>query len=321
MVTGLVLASAAAIAFGSGTFVQHLCARSTELPSAHRRRRGLLHLLLTLVTQPRWLAGQALAGAGTGFQAAAMAFAPVVLVQPVIAAGLPVAIVLEAIRERRHPGWRLCAAVVLCVAGLVLFVLFSRAGLPATAPGPEAAAVLFVLSLAFAVTARVVPHGPVGGLFSGAAAGAALGVAAVCTAIPIHRLQALGVVAVLEHWSPYLAVAAGLLATAAAQQAYAHGHLALSLPALTVVNTLVAAALSVALLHEHLEAATAPVWGVGVVLAVGGVAMTARLGARRGAGSGGLPEGGQAPDAAVTVRSDSGLATPHRPAPVNDTRR
>jgi hypothetical protein len=274
VVLGLVLASVAALGFGTGTFVQHTSAVALEHPQARRRtRRGLLGLLAGLVLEPRWLLGQCLAMSGTALQFGAMAVAPVVVVQPVIAAGLPIALMLETIRDRRRPGVRLVVAMGLCVAGLVLFILFSRSGLSSTPPGPAAAVLLLALSVACSLAARLAPAGRAGTLLSGAASGAALGVAVVCAAAAIHRVQVAGAAATVHHWSPYLAAGSGLLATAAAQQAFARGRLRWSLPALTVCNTLVASSLSVLVLRERVDVGEAPVWSTGALLAVAGVVL------------------------------------------------
>jgi drug/metabolite transporter (DMT)-like permease len=291
VVIGLVLAVLAAIGFGTGTFIQHISAVAVECPPPHHRtRHGLLGLLGALLIQPRWLLGQALAGGGTALQFGAMAFAPVTVVQPVVAIGLPVALVLEVVRERRRPAKRLAAGVVLCVLGLVMFVLFARAGSAPQAPGWLAAAVLIGLVGAFSLLGRFAPGGRVGAAFAGLGAGGALGVATVSAAVPLHRFLAGGLTALPTHWSPYVAVAAGVLATAASQQAYARGELAWSLPALTVCNALTATFLAVLVLREPVDMGSAPLWSAGAALAVVGVLVASITHAvRRGRGHGSPP--------------------------------
>ena len=272
MTIGLALAVLAAVGFGTGTFVQHMSAVAVEGPTAnHRTRHGLLGLLAMLLTRPRWLLGQALSGSGSALQFGAMAFAPVAVVQPLIAIGLPVALVLEVARERRLPAKRLAAGVTLCVGGLIMFVLFSRAGEAPHGPNWLTGVVLVGLAAGFALLGRFAPGGPVGAALSGTGAGGAVGVAAVTSSLPIHQLQSGGVLSLLTHWSLYTAIVVGVLSTAASQQAYARGELAWSLPAVTVVNTLVATCLAVLLLHEPVDMGTVPLWSVGAALAVTGV--------------------------------------------------
>jgi hypothetical protein len=272
VVIGLVLAVLAAVGFGAGTFIQHMSAVAVECPPPHHRtRRGLLGLLGALLTQPRWLLGQALAGGGTALQLGALVFAPVTVVQPIMAVGLPVALVLEMVRERRRPAGRVAVGVVLCVGGLVVFVLFARAGSAPQAPGRLAAVVLIGLVVAFSLLGRFAPGGRVGAAFAGLGAGGAMGVATVLAAVPIHRFQAEGLMSLPTHWSLYVAIAAGVLATAACQQAYARGELAWSLPALTVWNALTATFLAVLLLREPVDMTSVPLWSAGAALAVVGV--------------------------------------------------
>jgi hypothetical protein len=196
-------------------------------------------------------------------------------VEPIVGAGLVVAIVLEAMHQRHRPGPRLAAGLLVCFGGLVTFLLFSHASAPRHDPGLFSAAALLVLGGTLALTARFAPSGRAGSVISGLAAGGCLGVAVTAVAVPISRFQTQGLADTITDWSPYVAVAVGLLATAATQQAYARGELAWSLPALTVADPLVATTLSVALLREQLDRAAAPIWGAGAVAAAVGVALSA----------------------------------------------
>ena len=273
---GFVLASLAAVGFGSGTFIQHVTAVSVEhAESGQRTDRGLVGLLLKLVRNPRWLLGQALAGGGTGLQFSALAFAPVAVVEPIVGGGLAVALVLEAVRERSRPSLRLVIGLLLCIGGLVTFLLTSRASSPDENPGSVTAVILLSLAVGLALISRFVPGGRVGSVLSGFAAGGCLGVAVAAVAIPIAQLRMHGIGDTLTGWTPYVAAVAGLLATAATQQAYARGELAWSLPALTVADPLVATVLSVLVLHETLDSGGTPFWATGAAVAIAGVALSA----------------------------------------------
>jgi hypothetical protein len=123
---GALAAFAAASLFNLGLVVQALEAR--EAPAATRLRPSLL---LRLVRRPRWLAGTALAAAGWPFQLAALALAPLVLVQPALALGLVVLLVAGA----RLLGEPVAARDVLAV----LVILGGVAALTAVAPAAGAA--------------------------------------------------------------------------------------------------------------------------------------------------------------------------------------
>lgn len=272
---GLLLAAVAAVAFGTGTFVQHLSAREVKNPEGHRPTGlGLVQLLASLVRRPQWLLGQALAGGGTGTQSAALAFAPIAVVEPIVAAGLVVALTLEAVRLRHRPSPRLLIGLVMCVAGLIVFLLFSQASGPSQVLSLGGGLLLLSAALVLALVSRFAPSGRVGSVISGTAAGATLGVAVVAVAAALHGIVEEGV-DVLATWRPYVAFATGFLATAATQQAYTRGRLAWSLPALTVADPLVATLLSVLLLGERLVRAGTPVWASGAALAIVGVILTA----------------------------------------------
>lgn len=111
------LASLAAAGLVSvGMVLQALESRQVE------GRHGLrLSLLGRLVRRPRWLAGTVIGYAAFPFQVAALAFAPLVLVQPVQACGLLLVLGLgtRVMRERVGALERLGVAAVVAGIGLV----------------------------------------------------------------------------------------------------------------------------------------------------------------------------------------------------------
>ena len=100
-------------------------------------------LLRALLARPRWLAATALAIAGWPLQVAALALAPLTVVQPALALGLVVLLVLgrrllgEPVRPRDF------VAVAAIAAGLALLAVV-RAGQPSTCT-PSAATLVAVL--------------------------------------------------------------------------------------------------------------------------------------------------------------------------------
>jgi hypothetical protein len=97
MTTGLVLAVAAAGCFEAGYVLQALEARAS--PAAPGPR---LALLARLVRRRRWMAGIALSVLGVGLQALALLVAPLSVVQPALALGVGLLLVLarHALGER-----------------------------------------------------------------------------------------------------------------------------------------------------------------------------------------------------------------------------
>lgn len=109
VVLGLIAAAAASIAFNVGVILQAADARRE--PAAEGLR---LSLLTHLLRRRRWLAGLALGGLGFGLQVVALALAPFVVVQPVLATGLLLTLYLGV----RMLGERVGAAEVAGVLGI-----------------------------------------------------------------------------------------------------------------------------------------------------------------------------------------------------------
>jgi hypothetical protein len=160
---GLVLALTSSVAFNWGWLAQHGAAR--ELPALSARRP--LHSLRVLFAAPAWLVGFLVGIAGWGLYVAALALAPLSLVQATSAGGVGL---LAALAHRRGEGltrvdW---TAVALAVGGLVLIAV-SLAGGTAGASRPSAAAFaawLAVSAVVAVVAARSRPGIAAGTLYA-----------------------------------------------------------------------------------------------------------------------------------------------------------
>jgi drug/metabolite transporter (DMT)-like permease len=110
---GIVLAAGAAACFDGAVALQALEARQVDAA-------GGAGLLRRLATRPRWLAATALAIAGWPLQVAALALAPLTVVQPTLAVGLVLLLVLG-VRLLGEPATaRDVAAAAAIAAGLAL---------------------------------------------------------------------------------------------------------------------------------------------------------------------------------------------------------
>jgi drug/metabolite transporter (DMT)-like permease len=112
MFLGLLLALAASALFNVAVAVQALDAR--ELPRELSLRVGLLR---RLVRRRRWRLGMLLAALGWPLHAAALGLAPLTAVQPALAAGLLILLVVASRRLGETVGRREVLAVLLIVAG------------------------------------------------------------------------------------------------------------------------------------------------------------------------------------------------------------
>jgi drug/metabolite transporter (DMT)-like permease len=267
---GLLLAVLAAVLFAVGAVLQH---EAAELSISER---GLS--LRLLVRRKRWMFGQAATMCGTGSQVAALAVAPVAVVQPMLAAGLVVALGLRAVRNRQAPLRLELLGAALTTGGLAVFLLAAQ---PATArhePPPSVIATVaaVVISVGLVAVATLLTRGPHGALACGAAAGIAAGIGAVLISIGIRSLQEGGWVHALGGVAVWGAILVSIVAIVGGQQAYARGRLAWSLPALILLDPLAAVPAARLLLGERLEPGHAAVWLPAAVVAAVGVIMLAR---------------------------------------------
>jgi hypothetical protein len=277
VLTAVLLALGGACAFAVSTVVQHRNAADTAAAGGGR-------WLVRLVRRPAWLAAQAAGALGVVLHAAALSSGPVMLVQPLLAGGLVIALALGAWVDRRHPGRRLPGrgqwyAAVAVAAGLTGFLLAARPtpGAPVASPAALAVvtvATLLVVGLAAWWSRR--PGLPHRALVRGAAAG-------ICFAVTGLLLkQAMGIP--LPSWTA-AETALELAAVAAAgiavsQAAFVAGPLVDSLPVTTVLEPAVGVLLAGPLFGEVLLHGTAARLGqvCGALLLGAGLVLLVRRG-------------------------------------------
>jgi drug/metabolite transporter (DMT)-like permease len=272
---GLLLATLAAVLFAVGAVLQHEAADLSTTPS------GLS--LRLLVRRRRWMLGQAATMLGTASQVAALAVAPVAVVQPMLAAGLVVALGLRAIRNRQAPLRLELLGAALTTGGLAVFLVTAQParGVHEAPPSSLAVVVAVVVSIALVAGATLFGHGAHGAVACGAAAGIAAGIGAVLISIGIRSLREGGWVHALAGVAVWGAVLVAVVAVLGGQQAYARGSLAWSLPALILLDPLAAVPAARLLLGERLEPGHAALWLPAAVVAAVGVVVLARTGERR----------------------------------------
>lgn len=205
---GMTAAAGAGALFELSYVLQALEARSVP------RRTGAarLGLLGTLARRRRWLAAMAASGAAFGLQVLALAHAPLSLVQPVLALGLIVLLVLSHVVLKEAVGRRQIVAAAGILAGVTLLAV---AGPQRT--GNRDATALAVAAAALGVT-LVLPlvrrHVRAWALVAAATAGDALAAIAVNEAARALSGSVTGVL----FWAAAAAVS-GLLALTAETEA------------------------------------------------------------------------------------------------------
>jgi drug/metabolite transporter (DMT)-like permease len=223
------------------------------------------------VRQPLWLLGGAFMVGTFIFQALALYFGPLSVVQPILVLELIFTLGLRAVLM--HDGiaartW--LAALTICV-GLAAFLVVASPGPDTHVPnagqwllsvGTRSLVVLLLLLLS-----RYGSPGRRAALF-GAATAIVWSVDAAFVKQTVDVLAHSGIIGVLTHWPLYAMIATGVLGTVLLQGAYAVGPLAASQATLLIVDPLASIMLGIELFGESLSTGPASVLGIVVSFAV-----------------------------------------------------
>jgi hypothetical protein len=269
---GALIAVLSAVLFAVGAVLQHEAAEGATSETGLRLRR--------LVTRPKWVIGQLSTASGTGLQVAALALAPVAVVQPVLAVGLVVALAIRAVRQRAVPLKAELLGAALTTGGLAVFLVAAKPAVGVQTHEPSTLGVLIavVVSVVLVLGATLFGRGAHGALACGSAAGIAAGIAAVLISVGLHALDVGGWTHALTGIAVWGALVTAVIAQLGGQQAYSRGSLAWSLPALILLDPVAAIPAAHLLLGERLEHGHAVVWLPAAVVAAIGVVILARTG-------------------------------------------
>jgi len=248
--------------------------------------QGVSRLMLnTLLHRRLWWAGTAAAVTGYVFQAVALAFGSLLLVAPLMVSALLFALPLSARISRRRVtraewGWATMLTVTLAV-----FVSLARTR-PGDYEGAEVpAAVVGVLCLLVVASTLVVAVRLSGwrrAILLALGVGVLFGVVAVLTKIEMQLLTEDGAARLLTSPVTYALIAVAVAATLLQQSAFHAGSLKASVPAMLVLEPLVAVLLGQVILGEHLAVSTPSAIALAVATAAMAVA-TIALGRDEGA--------------------------------------
>lgn len=267
-ITDTVIACAAAIAAGLALaatgLLQQYAAR--DRPS---RERGSPKLILKLLQSKIWLAGAAAALISYAFQAVALTFGPLALVQPIVLSELifavPISVRLRGLRLHARE-W---TAVVAVVAGLALAIgsAYPRGGDPTQAITDWAYVLGSVTLVAGAgiLIARFI-SAPVKASLLAFGGAAILGMQSALFDATIALIRTSWVTA-LTSWEPYALTVASFVGLFLIQNAYQAGTLAASMPVMDVTVPLTAILIGIMLFDEVVR--TAPLAVAGALLGLG----------------------------------------------------
>ncbi len=280
---GIPLALIAAVLLAVGTQFQHRGVELVDASTDADARTGLnFRQLRLLLARPAWVLGTVLLGLAIVLQLTSLAYAPLIVVQPLGAVALVITAIVNS-RVTKTPLDRVSIrAIVICVAGVGAFVTiaaFVAESRPITET--QLITVLIILGVVLGVFVGIfvamrgrTPRP----IFYVIAAGTLFGFVVTLAKVVIDRVKTL-VVTDFFAFGPadYLTltciiglVAAGLLGTYFVQTAHSSNPPDLVVAGLTVIDPLVAVSIGVIVLGE---AAGAPWWAIIAFVVAGTVAI------------------------------------------------
>jgi drug/metabolite transporter (DMT)-like permease len=249
VVSAALLAILAAVVFAVANTLQRGAASVVPLEAG-----GPVRLVIRLLRAPRWLAGAGLAMLALLLHALALRRGSVIVVQSLLAAGLVVALGLEAAVERRRPRSAEVLGSALLVAGVVLVLAVGRPGGGSSVGTQEqliTAAVLLGLALTAFIGFRLHHRLRLSALVMGATAGACFAVDAVFLKGFAGNLVDLDAVPTVLDLAGFAAASA--LGNLVVQRGYQLAPLRFVLPAVTAGDPLAAFVIGKLVLGEHLQ--------------------------------------------------------------------
>ena len=273
--TGILLALVATTAYNVGLIQEK---RALGQMAALDIRR-VLRVIASLMTSKAWLIGFALMLTGLACQTIALTFEPVSVVQPVLASGVVLVLVLSRLmlRERLRGGETWCVAAIAVAVVLLALSATGAEDSHHASPGWMAAVMVpsAIAGLAFAVGAlRKRRRGTtLAGVWAGVGTGLLYGVAALAIKALSGILvghQTLAGIAIGVLSSPYLYVLGGSLAVAMLlfQAALQAGRASIVVPVSNVTGSVYFIIAGTWLFHEHLPASPGK-----LVLRLAGIAL------------------------------------------------
>lgn len=269
-----------AASFGLASVLQH---RATKLVAKSRTLDP--RLLVRLARRPVWVLSIGTVIAGLALQVVALAFGPIVLVQPLLVTGVLFGAVFSALLAHRRVDRMIVLGALACVAGLAAFLLLARpsGGTGTIEDGAD------VLPLALALGALVLVALIVAGRFGGpprvlalaTATGVLYGVTAGLIKVVTAQIRTGGVIEPFHHPVLYVVCVVGPVGFLLSQNTFQQGALvAPALAVITVVDPVVGIAVGVGWLGEQVVTTPAVLAGEAVAgaVAIAGIVVLAHRG-------------------------------------------
>jgi len=274
---GLAVASATALAVGN-----MLQARGVRLMEARASSGADGSKVMHLIRNHFWLLGALLLGVSILFQMGSLAFAPLMVVQPLGVVALVITVLVTSFAAKRAPSAQVVRAIAICVVGVAAFVTVAAVVSTQHAiTNVQLVAVLVVLAGMLLATGVILAVGRnrrplpllwvlLGGVYS--AFVATLGktvILRVQTALQSHDF-ALNLANTLTLGCIVGIGIAGGLSVYFVQRAHVDNRPEVVVAGLTVIDPAVAVVLSITILGE---ASSAPAWAILAFIAAGTVSV------------------------------------------------
>ena len=273
-------AVAGAASFGLASAIQQRATK--EVPTT-----GTLdpRLILELIRRPVWVLGIVTVVVGLSLQLVALAFGPLVLVQPLLVTGVLFGAVFAALLAHRRVDRLIVLGSLGCVAGLSAFLLLVHP----TDASTQLDDGWTLLPLAITLAVLVVGCLAVAARFSGAvhvaalaaATGVLYGLTAGLMKVVTSQFRSGGFVELFGHPVLYVVCAVGPMGFLLSQNTFQQGTLiAPALAIITIVDPLVGVAIGVSWLGEEINSSPAALTGqvIAAVVLIGSVALLAHRG-------------------------------------------
>jgi hypothetical protein len=273
-------AVAGAASFGLASAIQQRATK--EVPTT-----GTLdpRLILELIRRPVWVLGIVTVVVGLSLQLVALAFGPLVLVQPLLVTGVLFGAVFAALLAHRRVDRLIVLGSLGCVAGLSAFLLLAHP----TDVSTQLADGWTLLPLAITLAVLVVGCLAVAARFSGAvhvaalaaATGVLYGLTAGLMKVVTSLVRSGGFVELFGHPVLYVVCVVGPMGFLLSQNTFQQGTLiAPALAIITIVDPLVGVAIGVSWLGEQINSSPAVLTGqmIAAVVLIGSIALLAHRG-------------------------------------------
>ncbi|GAA4880623.1 DMT family transporter [Saccharopolyspora cebuensis] len=266
-----------AASFGLASAIQHRVTKQVPRVNALNPR-----LLWQLVRKPIWVLSIGTVVVGLSLQVIALAFGPLVLVQPLLVTSVLFGASFAAWMAHRKLDVVLLLGGLACIGGLSAFLVLARPSGEGTGftgdPVAPLASVLALLVIAALLLGRF-SAGEIGVVAWALATGVLYGITAGLIKVVAGEARAGGIAAPFQHWSLYLVCLIGPIGFLLSQQTFQRGLvISPALAVITTVDPLVSAAIGVSWLGERIETTPGVVLGevLAAVVLVGGIVVLSR---------------------------------------------